>query len=206
MTETLQQGVPRGRPHVLNSAWQLSLSELASDSRAGLTPQIGKGSRGHVCPCAMTRGSSRQCAFLKDSGNRCLDIMTSDGSADLRCHRGRACQKPEPPQVETCHNLGDQPCISQAPSTSVWMSIKRRLPWPTWPKAHDAEVVYLGTIGTRQCDIDTRIRTRQAKRKHRVFVYEAGPCHSGLYRYRTQKGYIGWVIAPRFFPKRLGAA
>jgi integrase len=39
------KGVPRGRPHVLNSAWQLSLSELASDSRAGLTPQIGKGSR-----------------------------------------------------------------------------------------------------------------------------------------------------------------
>jgi integrase len=82
------KGVPRGRPHVLNSAWQLALSELASDSRAGLTPQIGKGSRGHVCPCAMTRGSSRQFAFLKDSGNRCLDIMTSDGSADLRCHRG----------------------------------------------------------------------------------------------------------------------
>jgi hypothetical protein len=84
------------------------------------------------------------------------------------------------------------------------MSIKRRLPWPTSPKAHDAEVVYLGTIGTRQCDIDTRIRTLQAKRKHRVFVYEAGPCRSGLYRYLTKKGYVGWVIAPSFLPKTAG--
>jgi hypothetical protein len=71
-------------------------------------------------------------------------------------------------------------------------------------KAHDAEVVYLGTIGTRQCDIDTRIRTLQANRKHRVFVYEAGPCRSWLYRYLTKKGYVGWVIAPSFIPKKAG--
>ena len=30
-------------------------------------------------------------------------------------------------------------------------------------KAHDAEVVYLGTIGTRQCDLDTLIRKLKPK-------------------------------------------
>ena len=63
-------------------------------------------------------------------------------------------------------------------------------------KAHDAEVVYLGPIGTRQCDLDTLIRKLQAKSKHLVFVYEAGPCGYWLYRYLTKKGYVCWVIAP----------
>ena len=30
-------------------------------------------------------------------------------------------------------------------------------------KDHDAEVVYLGTVGTRQCDIDKLIRKLQSK-------------------------------------------
>ena len=57
-------------------------------------------------------------------------------------------------------------------------------------KAHDAEVVYLGPIGTRQCDLDTLIRKLQANSKHLVFVYEAGPCGYWLYRYLTKKGYV----------------
>jgi transposase len=40
----------------------------------------------------------------------------------------------------------------------------------------EAEVVALGTIGTRQCDIDKLIRKVQAKGKPRHLVYEAGPC------------------------------
>ena len=43
-------------------------------------------------------------------------------------------------------------------------------------KDHDAEVVYLGTIGTRHCDLDTLLRHMPSKAKHLVFVYEAGPC------------------------------
>ncbi len=39
-----------------------------------------------------------------------------------------------------------------------------------------AEVVSLGTVGTRQCDIDKLIRKLQAKGKTLHFVYEAGPC------------------------------
>jgi transposase len=49
-------------------------------------------------------------------------------------------------------------------------------------KDHEAEVIYLGTIGTRQADIDPLVRQLQAKAPHLVFVYEAGPCGYWLYR------------------------
>jgi transposase len=40
----------------------------------------------------------------------------------------------------------------------------------------EAEIVLLGTLGTRQCEIDKLIRKLQAKGKTLHFVYEAGPC------------------------------
>jgi transposase len=67
-----------------------------------------------------------------------------------------------------------------------------------------AEVSYLGTIGTRQCDIDQLIRKLQSKSKHLVFVYEAGPCGYWLYRYLTKKGFACWVVAPSLIPKKTG--
>ncbi len=42
-----------------------------------------------------------------------------------------------------------------------------------------AEVVSLGTIGTRPCDIDN-LRRLQSKSTSLVFVDEAGPCGSWL--------------------------
>jgi transposase len=69
---------------------------------------------------------------------------------------------------------------------------------------HGAEVIYLGTIGTRQCDIDQLIRKMQSKAKHLVFVYEAGPCGYWLYRYLTKKDYHCWVVAPSLIPKKAG--
>jgi transposase len=48
---------------------------------------------------------------------------------------------------------------------------------------HDAEVNYLGSIGTRQGDIDHLIRKMQSKAKQLIFVYEAGPCGYWLYRF-----------------------
>src|SRR6266540_1778063 len=69
---------------------------------------------------------------------------------------------------------------------------------------YHAEVVSLGTIGTRQCDIDQLIRQLQSKTSHLVFVYEAGPCGYGLYRYLTTKGHRCWVVAPSFIPKKAG--
>jgi transposase len=67
-----------------------------------------------------------------------------------------------------------------------------------------AEVVYLGTIGTRQCDIDQLIRKLQSKCQRLLFVYEAGPCGYWLYRYLTKKGYVCWVVAPSLIPKKAG--
>jgi transposase len=69
---------------------------------------------------------------------------------------------------------------------------------------HSAEVVYLGTIGTRHCDLDQLTRKLQSKAKQLVFVYEAGPCGYWLYRYLSKKGYDGWVVAPSLMPKKAG--
>jgi transposase len=71
-------------------------------------------------------------------------------------------------------------------------------------KDHDAEVVSLGNIGTRQCDIDKLVRQLQSKSKHLVFVYEAGPCGYWLYRYLTKKGRVCWVVAPSLIPQKPG--
>jgi transposase len=69
---------------------------------------------------------------------------------------------------------------------------------------YGAEVIYLGTIGTRQCDIDQLVRKMQSKAQHLIFVYEAGPCGYWLYRYLTKKGYDCWVVAPSLIPKKSG--
>jgi transposase len=69
---------------------------------------------------------------------------------------------------------------------------------------HGAEVTYLGSIGTRQCDIDQLIRKMQSKAKHLIFVYKAGPCGYWLYRYLTKKAYDCWVVAPSLIPKKAG--
>jgi hypothetical protein len=43
-----------------------------------------------------------------------------------------------------------------------------------------AEVTSIGTMETRQCDIDQLIRKMPSKATHLLFVYEAGPCGSWL--------------------------
>src|SRR6266568_8923676 len=68
----------------------------------------------------------------------------------------------------------------------------------------EAEVLSLGTIGTRQCVIDKVIRKLQAKGKPLHFVYEAGPCGYWLYRYLTKKNLKCWVVAPSQIPKKAG--
>jgi transposase len=71
-------------------------------------------------------------------------------------------------------------------------------------KAHDAEVVFLGTIGTRHGDIDQLLRKRPSKANQLIFVYEAGPCGSWLYRDLTKTGDDCWVVAPSVIPKKPG--
>lgn len=41
---------------------------------------------------------------------------------------------------------------------------------------HGAEVLYLGSIGTRQGDLDQRIRKMPSQAQPLICVYEAGPC------------------------------
>jgi transposase len=67
-----------------------------------------------------------------------------------------------------------------------------------------AEVLSLGTMGTRQGDIDQRIRTRQAQATPLVFVYEAGPCGSWLSRSLSKKDDACWVVAPSLIPNTAG--
>jgi transposase len=43
-----------------------------------------------------------------------------------------------------------------------------------------------------------------SKAKHLIFIYEAGPCGSWLYRYLTKKGDDCWVVAPSLIPKKAG--
>jgi transposase len=71
-------------------------------------------------------------------------------------------------------------------------------------KDHDAEGVYLGTIGTRHCDLDKLLRHRPSKATHLVFVDEAGPCGYWLSRYLTKKSQVCWVVAPSLIPKKAG--
>src|SRR5215510_15759505 len=71
-------------------------------------------------------------------------------------------------------------------------------------EAREAAVVVLGSIGTRQCDIDKLIRKLQAKGKTLHFVYEAGPCGYWLYRYLIKKNLKSWVVAPSQIPKQAG--
>src|SRR2546429_1399458 len=73
------------------------------------------------------------------------------------------------------------------------------------PEDRGAEVVSLGSIGTRQCDIDALIGKLQSKGATLlVFVYEAGPCGYWLYRYLTRKGLSCHVVAPSLIPRKPG--
>src|SRR5215467_1008047 len=95
--------------------------------------------------------------------------------------------------------------MHQSSTLDVGMDVhKESIAVASVAKDHDAEVISLGTFGTRQCDIDTLIRKLQAKAKHLVFVYEAGPCGYWLSRYLTKKDSVCWVVAPPSFPKRRG--
>ena len=69
---------------------------------------------------------------------------------------------------------------------------------------HGAEVPSLGTIGTRQCDIDQLVRKMPSKAKHLIFVSEAGPCGYWLSRYLTKQGYDCGVVAPSLMPQKAG--
>lgn len=67
-----------------------------------------------------------------------------------------------------------------------------------------SEVIALGNIGTRQCDIDKLLKQLQPKGRRLRIVYEAGPCGFWLHRYLHKKGLECSVVAPSLIPKRSG--
>jgi len=72
------------------------------------------------------------------------------------------------------------------------------------PEVQGSEVVYLGAIGTAQCDIDKLLRRLHAKASRLRLAYEAGPCGFWLYRYLQRKGEDCLVVAPSMIPRRSG--
>ena len=69
---------------------------------------------------------------------------------------------------------------------------------------HGAAVPALGTIGTRPCALDQRLRTRPSKATHGIVLSAAGPWGDGLSRYGTTKGDDCWVVAPSLLPTKAG--
>jgi len=72
------------------------------------------------------------------------------------------------------------------------------------PEDRGAEVVSLGRLGTRQCDIVTLLRQLQAKAARLVLVWKAGPCGYWLYRYLTRPRVTCHVVAPPLIPRKPG--
>jgi transposase len=95
--------------------------------------------------------------------------------------------------------------MSQSSTLSIGLDVhKDSIAVASVATEHAAEVISLGTIGTRHAEIDQLIRKRPSKAPHLVYVYEAGPCGSWLYRYLTPKGHRCWVVAPSLLPNKAG--
>jgi transposase len=96
--------------------------------------------------------------------------------------------------------------MAQSRTLSVGMDVHQEsMAVASVAQDHGAEVVSLGTLGTRQCDLAKLLRQLQSKGQQLVFVYEAGPCGSWLSRSLTKQGVVCWVVAPSLMPKKPGA-
>src|SRR5919108_1896809 len=103
------------------------------------------------------------------------------------------------------HELSRRSAMHQSSTLYIGLDVhKESIAVAYVAQEHHADVVSLGNIGTRQCDIDQLIRKMQSKSKHLIFVYEAGPCGYWLYRYLTKKGHVCWVVAPSLSPTKPG--
>ncbi len=95
--------------------------------------------------------------------------------------------------------------MSQSSTLFIGMDVhKETIAGAYVAQAHGAEVTSLGTIGTRQCDIDQLIRKMPSKAQHLIFVYAAGPCGYWLSRSLRKKDDDCWVVAPSLIPKKAG--
>ena len=69
-----------------------------------------------------------------------------------------------------------------------------------------AIVRFYGTIGGDLTDLEKAVRKIKKTHPGTVFhfVYEAGPCGYGIYRYLTKAGHECLIVAPSMIPKRSG--
>jgi transposase len=67
-----------------------------------------------------------------------------------------------------------------------------------------SEPIYLGAIGTCQCDIEKMIRQLHNKAPRLSFVHEASPCGYWLYRYLQKSGLECIIVAPSLIPRKSG--
>src|ERR1700704_1550015 len=89
--------------------------------------------------------------------------------------------EPEPHLSPTGMHYTWRSAMPQSRTLSVGMDgHKASIAVASGGQDHGAAGISLGTVGTRQCDIDKLIRHLQSKSKQCVFVDEAGPCGSWL--------------------------
>jgi transposase len=95
--------------------------------------------------------------------------------------------------------------MAQSRTLSVGLEVhKEAIAVASVAQDHGAEVLSLGTIGTRQGAIEKRLRPLQSKGQPLVCVYDAGPCGSWLSRYLMNKGDVGGGVAPSWLPTKPG--
>jgi hypothetical protein len=71
-------------------------------------------------------------------------------------------------------------------------------------QGHGAEGMDLGAIGTRPWDLAPLLRQRPSTATPPLFVYDAGPGGSWLYRSLPPQGDDCWVVAPSARPQKAG--
>ncbi len=70
--------------------------------------------------------------------------------------------------------------------------------------AGSEQPIFMGRIGTRQCDIDKLLRNLKSKGSRLLVAYEAGPRGYVLQRYLTSKKIDCRVVAPSLIPRKAG--
>ena len=68
----------------------------------------------------------------------------------------------------------------------------------------DGEVRAFGRTGGDLSAVARTVRKLVASGKTLVFVYEAGPCGYGIYRWLQAQGHECWVVSPSLTPKKPG--
>src|SRR5262249_5572755 len=96
--------------------------------------------------------------------------MTSNGGRLTPDVTRVSLPKPMPLDVATSTQNTRRSTMAQSSTLFIGMEVhKDTIAVAYVAQEHGAEVTYLGTIGTRQCDIDQLVRKMQSKAKHLIF-------------------------------------